>query len=202
MPILHGMCKSGKVRRCRRDQPPPFHRFAVPLPHKWGRQVLRARSPSPQIGEAGFKGAVSFPAKWEKQVLRMRSPSPQMGAEQPVLTMEQLIQEMPCGALLCPACGGKVVPTGTKGGRRKAAFILARRRLPPCREAAPLPPFTWSPSPIDEGGKFLENVIVPLPYKWGRHVFRKGLSILIVQALSHLRFSLQPGRRGYGGPGL
>lgn len=51
------------------------------------------QSPSPQMGEAGFKDAVSFPRK--------------MGAEQPVLTMEQLIQEMPCGALLCPRLRGK-----------------------------------------------------------------------------------------------
>ena len=182
------MGKSGKVRRCRRDQPPPLHRFAVPLPHKWGRQVFRAPSPSQQMGEAGFKDAVSFPAKWEQN--------------NPCLLWSNLYRKCLAEPCCAPACGGKVVPTGTKGGRRKAAFILARRRLPPCREAAPLPPLTWSPSPIDGGRQVFRKRNRPLPYKWGRHVFRKGLSILIVQALSRLPFSLQPGRRGYGGPGL
>ena len=124
------------------------------LPRKWGRQVLRAPFPSPQMEEAGFKDAVSFPAKWEQN--------------NPCLLWSNLYRKCLAEPCCAPACGGKVVPTGTKGGRRKAAFILARRRLarrrlPPCREAAPLPPLTWSPSPIDGGGKFLENVIAPSP---------------------------------------
>lgn len=141
------------------------------------------QSPSPQMGEAGFKGTVSFPAKWERQVLRAQSPSPQMGAEQPVLTMEQLIQEMPCGALLCPRLRGKGGADRHQRGRRKAAFILARRRLPPCREAAPLPPLTWSPSPIDGGGKFLENVIAPSPIN-GEGTFLEN----VCQPLSSRRY--------------
>ena len=100
------------------------------------------------MGEAGFKDAVSFPANGS------RTTRAYYGATYTGNALRSLV---------VPRLRGKGGAAGTKGGRRKAAFILARRRLPPCREAAPLPPLTWSPSPIDGGGKFLENVIAPSP---------------------------------------
>ena len=56
----------------------------------------------------------------------LRGTSPQAGAEQPVLSVEQLTQEMPCEALLCPRLRGKGgADRHQRGRRRQAAFILA-----------------------------------------------------------------------------
>ena len=52
-------------------------------------------------------------------------PGWQAGAEQPVLTMEQLMKEMPCGALLCPRLRGKGGAVRHQKGAPQAAFILA-----------------------------------------------------------------------------
>ena len=108
---------------------------------------------------------------------------PHAVAEQPVLTIEQLMKEMPCGALLCPHLrekGGAV--RHQRGSPPQAAFIpapqaptttlTAEGRVKPLnplhllnpharqgvnprtRRVHPLPPLTRSPSPIDGGGKF------------------------------------------------
>ena len=48
----------------------PSTAHAVPLPHRWGRQVLRKTAHFPIDGEAGFKESGSLPHRWRRQVLR------------------------------------------------------------------------------------------------------------------------------------
>lgn len=101
------------------------------------------QSPSPQMGEAGFEGLLlkgSMSLDFRVTPFPYKSSSfatPQAGAEQPVLTMEQLIQEMPCGALLCPRLRGKGGAAGTKGGtsamrRMTLSLISISHFLHPC----------------------------------------------------------------------
>ena len=49
--------------------------------------------------------------------------TPQAGAEQPVLSLEKLMKEMPCGALLSHRLRGEGGAAGTKGG------VSAMRRM-------------------------------------------------------------------------
>lgn len=147
VPILHGMCKSGEVRRFRRDQPLPFHRFAVPLPHKWGRQVLRARSPSPQMGEGSFKDAVSFPQMGEagfKDAVSFpangsRTTRAYYGATYTGNALRSLVVPPPAGERWC-----RQAPKGAAGRRhsywRVDAFRPAAKRLPFHHSRGPPPP--------------------------------------------------------------
>ena len=119
-------------------------------------------------------------------------------AEQPVLTLEQLMKEMPCGALLCPRLRGgkqtrfvgspwatenrvnpfpwrKVVPTGTKGGKPpQAAFILAPQAptttLMAEGRVKPLNHLHLLNPHARQGTSPSTAHAVPLPHRWGRQV--------------------------------
>ena len=85
-----------------------FSRRAPPAP--LGRVHLILRSLRPL--RIQFAGVTPVPL-----------PPPQAVAEQPVLTLEQLMREMFSGALLCPRLRGKGGAAGTKGGASAASLL-------------------------------------------------------------------------------
>ncbi len=129
--------------------------------------------------------------------------TPQAGAEQPVLSVEQLMKEMPCEALLCPRLRGKGGAdrhqrgTPPPGGIHTGA--AGAHHNPHARQGVSM----QVPRPLERSELNLPAIAGHnLPRQRAPSRLHGASPPLTSLSLSHRLFFPRPGRMGYWGPGL